>query len=79
MIRRKSLRVIIILNKMSNITFEGNRILEDRITKMSAAELVTSEWIVFGLSIASFAIIALYVIHEVMQPLIQDDKWRYLT
>ena len=64
---------------MSNITLAAARILDDKITKMSAAELETSEWIVFGLSIASFAIIAIYVIHEVMQPLIQDDKWRYLT
>jgi hypothetical protein len=41
--------------------------------------MVTSEWIVFGLSIASLAIIVFYVLYEVLQPLFNRQKYRQQT
>ena len=49
------------------------------ITKQSASELETTEWIVFGFSIAAFVIIVLVVLHEVIQPLMLEEDWRALT
>lgn len=69
--------MINIILKMLNDTA---RLLNDvKLTKMSASELVTTEWIVFGLSIASYIIIVAYTLYEVLYPLMKDEEWRKLT
>lgn len=45
----------------------------------SAQELETTEWIVFGFSLASFALIMIIVIYEIVYPLYMKREWREKT
>jgi hypothetical protein len=38
-----------------------------------------TEWIVFGFSLASFALIVFYVFYESLYPLIKHEDWRERT
>ena len=48
-------------------------------TVQTASELVVTEWIVFGFSMASFLIIVFYVMYEILHPLANHERYKELT